>query len=112
MAKEQPFTPAAGNPEICFTRFTGAVDHTPHNRDSEGSGNPLQALLNLFRDPNKIYLASAAGRTGNEINTALSEPKRLENLETDFNLIDRIPGERNAQGIADTVAQQDSQTDS
>src|SRR6185369_5824491 len=102
----------ASNAEISFSSFAWTVYHTSHDCDGKRSIYTSQALFDLFRHLYQIYLASAAGRTGDEVHPVLPQVKRLQDLEADSHLIDRITGKRNPQSVADSAGQEDPEADS
>ena len=60
-------------------------------------------LLQLIGHAHHVDFYPAAGRTGDHIDAAMAQFKRLENLETDLDLFDRIGRERNAERIANAL---------
>src|SRR5512138_2906095 len=112
MTEEKPFAPAAGNAEICLARLTGTVHHAPHDRHGKGGVQILQPPFYLFGNPDEVDLAAAAGGTGDKVYSFLTQAEGFEYLESDPNLIHRVTGQRDPQGIANSVGEKDAEPDS
>ena len=53
----------------------------------------------------------AAGRTGNDVHSAMTKFQGLENFKTDLDFFHGIGGQRHSQGVSDPVRQQPAQSD-
>ena len=85
----------------------GPVDDAAHDRDLERDLALAERLLRPLGDVDHVDLGPAARRAGDEVDVlALAQAQRLEQLAAGPGLLDRIGGERVADGVADALEQQ------
>jgi hypothetical protein len=94
---------AAGKGEIGLLGFARTVDDAADDGKRHRGGNVLQPV---FQRPHRIdhieALAGAAG-AGNDVDAAMAQIERFEDIEADPHLFHRIGGERDADGVADAA---------
>ena len=102
-----PFCLPAAIPEVGLARLARAVDHAAHDRDLDGQVQLLERFLRLLGHGDDVDLGPAARGAGDEVEPlALAQAERLEQLATRPRLLDRVGGEREADGVADALGQQ------
>src|SRR5690606_6479987 len=72
----------------------------------------LDALLQLVHGLDHVEVLPRAARAGDEVDATGTQAQRLENVETDLDLLDRIGRQRDADGVANALGEQHAQTDS
>ncbi len=102
---------AARDPEVGVARLARSVHRAAEHGDLEVLGVGAQPLLDLLRELLHADVVSAAARAGNQDRAALAQAERLQDLEGDADLLDRVGGERDADRVADPVGEQCAQTD-
>ena len=97
---------AAGNTVVGFPGFTGAVDHTAHDRHGDGLFTVFQGFVNLIYQTDEINAGSAAGGAGNDVDAFLPEAGGLQNVLGSIDFLNGIVGKADPDGIADAIQQQ------
>ena len=90
LLEQNPFAFAAGDADVGFLAFADAVHDAAKHGHVQGRLDMAQFLLQLIGHSHHVDLYPAAGRTGDDIDAAMAQFERLENLETDLDLFDRI----------------------
>ena len=102
-----PFCLPAAMPMSASRASPGSVDHAAHHRHLDGQVQLLERLLGLLGHGDDVDLGPAARRAGDEVEAlALPEAERLEQLAAGPGLLDRVGGQREADGVADALGQQ------
>src|SRR6202021_969792 len=95
-----------GHPEVRLARLARAVHHAAHHRDPERDLHPGQPRGHLFRQLVDVHLGAAAGRAGDDLQAALAHAHRLEDADTDLDLLDRRRRQRHPDRVADALREQ------
>src|SRR5699024_1950366 len=103
---EAAFLVAAGDAECRNQRLTWAIHHAADNRNVHRSDDIFQALLQRVNRTDNIKFLTRTGRAGDEVDPSRTDTQRFQNIETDFDLFDRIGRQRYAQRVADAFRQQ------
>ena len=103
---EAAFLVAASDAECRNQRLTRAIHHAADNRNVHRSDDIFQALLQRVNRTDNIKFLTRTGRAGDEVDPARTDTQRFQNIETDFDLFDRIGRQRYAQRVADAFRQQ------
>ena len=109
--EERTAAVAACNADIGFARFTGAVDHTAHDRNLHGHTDILYARFNLCGNRGQVDARAPAGRAGHELDTVLADVQGAQNIPRSFRFGEGITGQGDTDGIADPVGQQAADAD-
>lgn len=72
------------------TSASPAIHHAADNRNVHRSDDIFRALLQRVNRTDNIKLLTRTGRTGDEVDPSRTDTKRFQNIETDFDLFDRI----------------------
>ena len=75
-----------------------------------GTVESLEPGSDLLGERVDIDLGAAAGGARHDLQPALAQVERLQDLDADLHLLDRRRGQRDADGVADAVGQQRSRT--
>lgn len=102
---EAAFLVTAGDAE-CETSASRAIHHATDNRNVHWSDDIFRALLQRVNRTDNIKLLTRTGRAGNEVDPARTDTQRFQNIETDFDLFNRIGRQRYAQRVANAFRQQ------
>src|SRR5215211_1285138 len=95
---------AAGHTVISVASLSRTVDHAAHDGDREVILVVLEPLLDLRRHPDHVESERAgATRTRDDVRTLVPEVESREDLVGHRYLLDRILGERDADGVPDPV---------
>ena len=98
---------AGGDAEVGVARLAWTVDDAAHHRHLEWDLALAERLHRPAGDVDHVDLGTAARRAGDEVDVlALAQPERLEQLPPGARLLDRVGGERVADGVADALEQQ------
>ena len=97
---------AAGDPEVGVTRLPRSVHGAAEHGDLEVLRIVAQPLLDLFGELLDADVVAAAARARDQHRAALAQAERLEDLPGDFDLLDRVGGEADADRVADPVGEQ------
>lgn len=88
------------------TSASRAIHHAADNRNVHRSDYIFRALLQRVNRTDNIKFLTRTGRAGDEVDPARTDTQRFQNIETDFDLFDRIGRQRYAQRVADAFRQQ------
>ena len=102
---------AAGEADVGHQRLARAVDHAADDREAHGRGDVLQALLELVDRLDDVEALPRAGRAGDDVDAAVAQAQRLQDVEAGLDLLHRVGGERDADGVADAGPQQAAHAD-
>ena len=98
---------AGGDPDVGLPGLAGAVDHAAHDRHLNGEAQLLEGLLGLLGHGDHVDLGPPARGACDEVEAlAFTEAERLEQLAAGTGLLDRVGGERVADGVADSLGQE------
>ena len=101
----------ARNAEIGLACLARAVYGAAHHRNLELFAVNLHAtLLDLLGNADQVDAGAAAGRARDNVDTVLRTADRLQNRPRRINLLDRIVGQGNADGITYAERQQAADT--
>ena len=102
-----PFCLPGGDADVGLACLARAVDDAAHHRHLDGQVQLLERLLGLLGHGDDVDLGPAARRAGDQVEAlALAQPERLEELAAGAGLLDRVGGQREADGVADALGQQ------
>ena len=96
---------AAGNADVCFAGFTGAVDHAAHHGHLNRFFAALQPLFHLIGDLGAGILGAAAGGAGDDLRACYREAHGAQDVVARFHFLFRLCGQRDADGIANAFQQ-------
>uniref|UniRef100_A0A0N4ZLI6 LigA n=1 Tax=Parastrongyloides trichosuri TaxID=131310 RepID=A0A0N4ZLI6_PARTI len=102
---------AAGEADVGHQRFAGTVHDAADDRKAHRGGDMGQALLQRFDGLNDVEALPRAGRAGDDVDAAGAQAERLQDVEADLDLLDRIGGEAHADGVADPGPEQRAHAD-
>ena len=71
----------------CLAR---AIHHATNDRNVHRGNNIFQALLKCVNRTNDVKLLTRTGRASDEVDPTRTDSQRFQNIETDFDLLDRI----------------------
>ena len=91
----------AGEAHIRFARFAWTVHDTADDRERHRRGDMLQPVFQHAHSFNDIESLPRAGWARNDIDTAMAQVERLQNIEARANLVYRVSGQRNPDRVAD-----------
>src|SRR5919112_84878 len=95
---------ASGYAVIRVAGLSRTVDHAAHDGDGEVILEVLEPLLDLRRHPDHVESERAgATRTRDDVRTPVPEVESREDLVGHGYLLDRVLGERDADGVPDPV---------
>ena len=97
--------------QVGLARLARAVHHAAHHGDAQRHGHALQPLGHVVGERVDVDLRAAARRAGDDLELALAQVERLQDLQADLDLLDRRGGERDADGVADPPAEQGAERD-
>ena len=97
---------AAGNADVRFPGFAGAVDHAAHDRHGDGLFTVFQRFVHPVHQTDQVDAGSSAGGAGDDVHAVLPKSRGLENVPGGVNLLHRVVGEADPDGIADAVQKQ------
>ena len=98
---------AGRDAEVGVARLARAVDDAAHDRDLQRDLAVAERLHRLLGDLDHVDLGAAARRAGDQVDVlALAQTHGLEQLAAGPRLLDRVGGERVADGVADALGQQ------
>ena len=106
-AEDESLAVAARNAEVGLSCLAGAVYHAAHDRDLELSAVDFgAAALDLLRDADKVDARASAGRAGNDVDALLGAAHRTQDGLRGVDLLHRVIGQRNADGVAHAEREQ------
>jgi hypothetical protein len=70
-----------------------------------------QPLLQRFHRLDDVEALTGAGRAGDDVDAAVAQAQRLQDVEADLDLLDRIGGQRDPDGVADAGPQHRADAD-
>src|SRR6478736_1485687 len=97
---------ARGDPEVGLARLAGTVDDAAHDGDAQRHLQAVESGGDLLGELVDVDLGAAAGRAGDDLEAARLEVQRLQDLEPDLDLLHRRRGQRDADRVADALAEQ------
>src|SRR5439155_23527990 len=103
--------PPAGNPEVGVASLARTVYRAAHDGDLEGLRVGLQAPLYDRCELLDTDVVASAGGAGDHHGPSLAKTERLQNLPGDFDLLDRVGGQRDPDRVADTVHEERTDSD-
>ena len=92
---------AAGEADVGFARFARAVDDAADHRKGQGRRDVREALFEPLDDLDDLELLARAGWAGDDGDAAPPQAERLQHLEADLDLLDRVGRQRDADRVAD-----------
>ncbi len=98
---------AGRDAEIGLPRLAGPVHDAAHDRDPQRDRHVLEPLGHVVRELIDVDLRPPARRAGDDLELALAEAERLQDLQPDLHLLGRRRGERDADRVADPLPEQD-----
>src|SRR6266508_6755987 len=102
---------SGGDAEVGLAGLAGAVHDAAHDCDAERDLHALQAGGHLVGELVHVDLGATAGRAGDDLELALAQVQRLQDLQADLDLLDRWCGQRDADRVADALRQQRAEGD-
>ena len=102
---------AAGEADVGFLGFTGAVDHAADDRDVERCHDVFEAFLERVHGRDHVEILARAAGAGDEVDALGTQLQAFQHIEADLDLLDRIGGQRDANRVADAVHQQHAEAD-
>ena len=108
---EQAVGRAAGQADVRFARLAGSVHHATDHGHVQGFEYIFKARFKRIDGLDDIELLARTRRAGDQIDAFIAQVQTAQDVETDLHLFDRIGGQRDADGIADTIGEQHAQTD-
>ena len=102
---------AAGQTNVGFACFAGAIDHAAEDRKRERCFDMLEPGFQCLNCADHIETLARAAGAGNNANTAGAEAERLEHFETDFDFLLGLCGQRYTDCVANSGPKQASHTD-
>src|SRR4051812_268548 len=102
---------ARGDTEVGLARLAGTVDDATHDGDAQRHLQAVEPGGDLLGELVDVDLGTAAGRAGDDLEAARLEVERLQDLEADLDLLHRRRGQRDADRVADALAEQVAEGD-
>ncbi len=101
---------AAGDAHVRLARFAGTVDVATDDRHVERLAHVLEATLELVHRRDHVEVLPRAARAGHEVDALGAQAHAFQHVPADLHFLDRIGRERDADGVADAVHQQQAET--
>ena len=88
LTKICPLPLPEGDAEVCLARLAGSVDDAAHDRHPQRDLEPVEPGGHLVGQLVDVDLGSPAGGARDDLELALTQVQRLEDLEPDLDLLD------------------------
>ena len=98
--------------EVGLAGLARSVDDAAHDGDAQRHGHALEAVGDVVGELVDVDLGATAARAGDDLELALAQVQRLQDLQADLDLLDRRGDERDADGVADALARAGCRTPS
>src|SRR5690554_6809163 len=95
--------------QVGLASFTRSVHDAAHDRDAQRHRHVLEPLRHLIRERVDVDLGAAAARAGDDLELALAQVERLQDLQADLDLLDGRGAERDTNRVADALREQDAE---
>ena len=79
---------AAGETDVGLARLAGAVHHAADHRKGHRRGDVSQPRLQRLDGADDVKLLARAGRAGHDVDAAMAQVQRLQDVEADANLFE------------------------
>src|SRR5690554_36608 len=95
--------------QVGFASLPWAVDDTAHDGHPQRHAHALKALGDLIGERVDVNLGPSATGAGDDLELPLAQVQRLQDLQADLHLFNRRSTERNTDGVADALREQDAE---
>src|SRR6267154_986726 len=102
---------AAGETDIGFACFARTVDHAADDRKRHRRGDVLEPFFEHADRADDVEALARARWARNDVDAAVAQAKRLQEIETDADFFLGFGRKRNPDGIADSSPEQHADTD-
>src|ERR1019366_4002826 len=93
---------ARGDTKVRLTSLTRPVHDAAHDRDAQRHLKALESCRHLISQRVHIYLRAATRRTRDNLQLARAQIQRLQDLDTDLDLLRRGGGQGDADGVTNS----------
>ena len=107
--EDLPLAVAGGDAEVSLARLARTVHDAAHHGHAQGHGHAFETLGDLVRQRVDVDLRAPARRARDDLELALAQVQRLQDLVPDLDLFGGRRGERDADRVADALRQQDAE---
>src|SRR4051812_29753578 len=104
--EDLPLAVARGDPEVGLAGLAGAVDDAAHDRHAQRDLHALQPGGHLVGELVDVDLGAPARGAADNLQAALAQVQRLQDLGADLDLLDRRGRQRDADGVADALGEE------
>src|SRR5258706_4950285 len=108
LAEERALPHSAGDADVGVLRLPRPVHLAAHDRDLHRRRKRPQALLGDLRERDEVDVGAPARRARDEREALIAQAERLQHVEARGNFLHRVLGERDADGVADALVQEDA----
>src|SRR3954454_519016 len=109
--EDLPLAVAGGDAEVGLAGLARAVDDATHDGHPQRDLEPVEAGGHLVGELVDVDLGAPARGAADDLQAALAQVQRLQDLGADLDLLHRRGGEGDADRVADALAQQRAEGD-
>ena len=111
MLEQDALVLATRDPDVGVLAFTWSVDNAAHHGDVDRALDLLEGLLHFSHHRQHVDLQAAAHRAGDQVGAGLLLGQGVDDAVGHLDLVHRGAGQRDTNGVADALFQQDTDAD-